>query len=54
MRVIAMASNLFINEFMTIGMNDYFYSGNTSSFERHIIELCAVTIDEGIAVVHQI
>lgn len=36
-----MASNLFINEFMTIGMNDYFYSGNTSSFERHIIECLA-------------
>ena len=43
MRVIAMASNLFINEFMTVGMNDYFYSDSTSSFERHIIE-CLVDI----------
>lgn len=33
-----MSSNLFINEFLTIGFNDYFYAGNKTSFESHIIE----------------
>ena len=38
-----MASNLFVNEFMTIGVYDFFNSGNASSFESHIIEcLCDV------------
>ena len=38
-----MSSKIFVNKFLTIGMNDYFYSGNPASFERHIVEcLCDV------------
>ena len=40
-----MASDIFINKFLTVGMNDYFYNGNPSSFERHIIE-CLIDICE--------
>lgn len=33
-----MEEKLFVNEFLTIGMQDYFYKSNATSFERHIIE----------------
>lgn len=33
----------FVNEFISIGMNDYFYVSNGTSFERHIVEcLCDI------------
>ena len=38
-----MESKDFINKFLTIGMNDFFYSENSVSFEKHIIE-CLVDV----------
>lgn len=38
-----MKTDIFVNKFLTIGMNDFFYDGNPSSFERHIVE-CLVDI----------
>ena len=38
-----METKIFVNKFLTIGMNDYFCAGNPTSFERHIVE-CLVDI----------
>lgn len=38
-----MVEETFINEFLTIGLNDFFNNSNTFSFEKHIVE-CLVDI----------